>query len=311
MIFSRWYAIFVVSFWLVTMGWLVKVKLAPTFLLGSPPKTQEIVDAYQQNRLIGWAIQWQDREIGWALSRTTVSDEEITEIRHVVRFLELPIHEIFPVIWTAIGGPDSGLKMELEVETTLLFDPLKRLSSFQTRLRTPGAIESLAIVRGSVEKGTLHLVLQSGNFLYDTDLPFRNDVILTDSFSPQASLPNLRDGQQWTVEVYSPVPLPQQAMSGKPLDVIRAKVEGRDTIVWEGQYRHCWVVVYRNDPAQAVSANAPPRGRLWVDMSGNVLKQEAKVGTGHLILVRLGDRRAEMLARRLDGLNEKEVKKSL
>lgn len=300
MIFSRWYAVMVVGFWLATMGWLVKEKMLPTFLLGVPPKAQEIVDAYQRDRLVGWVIRWENRDIGWALSKTTVSDEDITELRHIVRFRELPIHEIFPTIWSAIGGPESGLRMQLEVETILLFDPLKRLSSFQTRLRTPGASESLAIVRGTVDKGKVQLVLQSGNFMYDTELPFRNDVILTDSFSPQANLPGLREGQQWTVEVYSPLPLPHQAMSGKPVDVIQAKVEGRDVIDWEGQRRQCWLVVYRNDPAQTVNSHGAPRGRLWVDMFGKVLKQEAKVGNGHLVLVRLSDQRAKALARRVE-----------
>jgi hypothetical protein len=300
MIFSRWYAFVVVGFWLATMGWLVRDKMLPSLLLGSPPKSQEIVDAYQQDRLVGWKILWREREIGWAISKTTVSDEQVTELRHLVHFRELPLHEIFPVVWQALGGSTTGLKMRLEVETTLFFDPLKRLSSFQTRLRTPGATESLAIVRGTVDKGQIQLVLQSGSFMYTTELPFRNDAILTDSFSPQASLPGLREGQQWTVEIYSPVPLPHQAVSGKPIDVIHAKVEGRDLIVWEGNRRPCWLVVYRNDPAQTVSTHAPPRGRLWVEPSGRVLQQEAKVGDSYLVLVRLGDAQARTLAQRLE-----------
>jgi len=300
MYFSRKYLVGICVFWLGTMGWLVKEKIVPTLLVGTPPRYSEIVEGYRQSRAVGWTIQWRDRDIGWALTRTEILGEDLTEVKNVIQFRELPIHEIFPVIWQVLASESPPAKLRLRVETTLLFDPLKRLSSFQTRLKTPGSNEPFVVVRGNIDKGQLQLSIQSGTFVYDTEIPFQSNTLLTDSFSPQATLPNLREGQKWTIEVYSPFQIPRQTVGSRPLEVVHAEVQGREVIFWQQQPRMCWLVVYKNDPAESTNSRGEPRGRVWVDANGLVLKQEAKVGGGKIVLVRLGEKETARLVSRLN-----------
>ncbi|MGQ9562847.1 MAG: hypothetical protein ACUVQG_05590 [Thermogutta sp.] len=300
MYFSRGYLIAVVGFWIGTMGWLVKEKIVPTLLVGTPPRYSEIVEGYRQQKAVGWTIQWKGRTIGWALTRTEILGDDLTEVKNIIQFRELPIQEIFPVIWQVLGNDTLLPRLRLRVETTLLFDPLKRLSSFQTRLKIPDSTEPLVVVRGNVDKGKLQVSIQSGTFLYDTELPFQSNTLLTDSFSPQATLPNLREGQKWTVEVYNPFQLPQQTVGSGHLDVIYAEVQKREVIFWQHRPRLCWVVVYKNDPAESLNSESGPRGRVWVDERGFVLKQEAKVGGGTIVLIRLDEKEANELIERLD-----------
>lgn len=298
MAYTRWYPFAVVSFWLAAMTWLVTTKVMPVFLVGSPPSYEAILNAQREETVVGWHVRWRDRSIGWAVSETIPVEEDLTEVRHLLHFDELPLGEMFPGIWTLFADrAQTKPRLALEFETVMLFDPLKRLSSFQTRVRTPSLPDALVIIRGSVEKDTLHLNLQAGNFNYDTDLGFRSDVLVSDSFSPQSVLPGLRDGQQWTVEVYSPFNLPNQVVQRRPLEVISAKVEGRQPIVHEGKTVLAWVVVYRGDPgANGGSQNKPPRGRVWVAPDGMVLRQEARLMDSTIVLSRLPRSQARRLA---------------
>lgn len=300
MYFSRTYLVSVGVFWLGAMGWLVVEKIVPTLLVGNPPRYSDIVDSYRQQKAIGWTIQWRDREIGWALIRTEVLGDDLTEVKNILQFRELPIHEIFPLIGQVLAAELPVSRLRLRVETNLLFDPLKRLSSFQTRLKTPDSQEPLVVVRGNIDKGKLQLSIQSGVFVYDTELPFQSNTLLTDSFSPQATLPNLREGQKWTIEVYSPIQLPQQAVGARPLEVVHAEVQGQEMILWQQELHKCWVVVYKSDPAESLNSRREPRGRMWVDSKGRVLKQEARVGGGKIVLVRLGEKETARLVRGLD-----------
>ena len=298
MAYARWYPFAVVTFWLATMTWLVTTKVMPVFLVGSPPNYEAILDAQREESVVGWTIRWRDRSIGWAVSETVPVDEDLTEVRHFLRFDELPLSEMFPGIWSLFADrAHTAPRLALEFETTMLFDPLKRLSSFQTRVRTPPLPDALVITRGSVEKDTLHLNLQAGDFNYDTELGFRSDVLVSDSFSPQSVLPGLREGQEWTVEMYSPFNLPGQVVQGRPLEVISAKVEGRQPVVHGGKVVLAWVVVYRGDPGgNGGSQNDPPRGRVWVAPDGTVLRQEARLMDSTIVLSRLPRSQARRLA---------------
>jgi hypothetical protein len=309
MYFGRGYLIAVVVFWLATMGWLVKEKIAPTLLIGTPPRYSDIVDGYRRERVVGWNIQWKDRNIGWAVTRTEILGDDLTEVKNIIQFRELPIQEIFPLIWQVLASDSPVPRLRLRLETTLLFDPLKRLSSFQTRLKTPESKEPFVVVRGNIDKGKLQVSVQSGTFVYDTELPFQSNTLLTDSFSPQATLPNLRDGQKWTVEVYSPFQIPQQTVSSRPLEVIHAEVQGRDVIFWQQKPHLCWVVVYKNDPAESLNSQGGPRGRVWVDETGLVLKQEAKVGGGKIVLIRLDEKETARLLERVDAESSSSTQK--
>jgi hypothetical protein len=114
-------------------------------------------------------------------------------------------------------------------------------------------------------------------------------AMLRDEFSPQTHLPGLRNGQAWTVDVFSPM-----RPDAEPLEVIHAKVEGRQPIVWKGRMVQAWLVVYRG-PSKA-SPEGEVRGTTWVHPDGEVLQQEAKFCSATVAFRRLPDEQARGLA---------------
>ncbi len=77
-------------------------------------------------------------------------------------------------------------------------------------------------------------------------------------------MPGLHVGQTWTEPVYNPL------NPEGPLDVLQARVDRHDTRPWNGQAVDTVVVVY----SSISDTSHAPRGVLWVDREGNVLRQE-------------------------------------
>jgi hypothetical protein len=103
-------------------------------------------------------------------------------------------------------------------------------------------------------------------------------------------------GQEWTVPVFSPLRPP-----GNPVDVLQARVERRDLLIWEGQTVPVNVVEYRTDSGSALSSTSHPRAKLWVRDDGAVLKQEISVLGTELVFVRLSpDRSDELYAQSME-----------
>jgi hypothetical protein len=71
------------------------------------------------------------------------------------------------------------------------------------------------------------------------------------------------------------------------MDVLQATVEGRERLRWNGDEIDTLVVVYRADPGATFGAARLPRGKVWVDGSGTVLRQEIVVFESKLAFLRL------------------------
>jgi len=77
------------------------------------------------------------------------------------------------------------------------------------------------------------------------------------------------------------------------MQFVEASVGQTERILWNGSPVECYPVVYRGEPNQPPDA-AP--ATLWVDLSGNVLRQEVRLPGGVLVFLRLPkDRSIEKL----------------
>jgi hypothetical protein len=291
----HWFNLAVVGLWLATMTWLVVEKFLPPLLVGEPPS---LVDR-RNEPLGGWRLSFNDRPIGWALSAAVRLPKELTEVRSRVHFDEVPLAEFGqgPIAKLVALTQYGRAKMQMDSTSTLLIDPLGRLSRFDSSVRLEGVKESLRM-EGTAEDGDmLKLSVRSGEVtFYEGTTPISHDAILGDSLSPQTRLSGLRKDQTWTVPTLNPLSLGNM---GGPPEVLRATVDGMEPVVWNGQAIQAWLVVFRNDPGIGLGIGKKPCGRLWVRPDGMVLKQEVIVLSSRMTFVRLSEDAAAALAKKV------------
>jgi hypothetical protein len=291
---SAWYNVTVVLLWVATMSWLVTRKVLPALLVGEPPTYRTIVEAQHKEPLVGWAMRLNNRPVGWALSKTSVMVNDMTEVRSLVRFDDLRLNEVTPRFLKPLVPEDiSDVSLQLEAKSEFTFDPLGRLSQFVSSVGFPG-MDHLAKVRGILDGTELQLSLRTGEFSTESKVVLPQKALLTDALSPQAKLPGLREGQTWNVRIYSPFRRPDN-----PTEVLQATVEGVKPMLWEERTVDTWLVVYRSDPGAGTASTETPRVRLWVRDDGTVLKQEANLLDSKITFVRLSDEAASAQAHRI------------
>jgi len=287
MVHGRWFNLTVFSLWLAVMGWLFWVKIRPELLVGDPPNDNTILAAQQSHPINGWAVLWNNRRIGWAVNTTLPLPKDLTQLDSTIHIDSLPLNEIIPRSlkgYLSLGA--DGARIPIEATSQLVFDPLGKLSRFTSQLQLPGT-EPFKL-KGTID-GPRMTVSMHWRF-FNTDRTMQTPrAMLRDEFSPQTHLPGLRNGQAWTVDVFSPM-----RPDAEPLEVIHAKVEGRQPIVWKGRMVQAWLVVYRG-PSKA-SPEGEVRGTTWVHPDGEVLQQEAKFCSATVAFRRLPDEQARGLA---------------
>jgi hypothetical protein len=294
---GRWYNITVVLLWLSTTSWLMTTKVLPPWLVGKPPSYQSIL-AGAPDVPIGWRLSLDGQRIGWALTTIKRLPNETTELRSRVHFSKIPLDRLLPRSLRLLAREaDKALgEMPLEAQSTIMIDPLWRLVDFDSALRVPRQTQSIIRLRGSIDGTTLKLAVHSGDFTYDTELPFNPDGVLGDSLAPVARLPNLQIGQSWNVPSYSPFsPLnPQKS----PLELLQARVEEFTPFYWNGKREKVWLVVYRSDSNRGPGSEKNVRLRLWVRRDGTVVQQQALIFGSALAFLRMPDDEAQTLYNR-------------
>lgn len=298
---TLWYNTGVVAAWLVAMSWLVTAKVLPSLRIGQPPSYQSILQSQREDPLVGWRVLCNEKEIGWALSLTKQLQDGMTRVDSLVYLERIPLEELLPrwlqgLLLPAEVDPRK-IRLEMEVRSEALFDPLSRLTHFYSHVRFPPYTEGVRVL-GKADEGRLHLTVRYGELSQEIDLPLPRHSLFGDSTSPMAKLPGLREGQRWTVQVYSPFYSPNQ-----PVEILEARVERLDQIVWNGRITPVWVVVYRTEPGKGASRAAVPRGKLWVRLDGTVLKQEAQLFDNRMTFLRLHNEAAAQLAARFSQLS--------
>ncbi|HEV3417256.1 MAG TPA: hypothetical protein VG056_10595, partial [Pirellulales bacterium] len=151
------------------------------------------------------------------------------------------------------------------------------------------------VMEGTIEGSQLKLRVDAGGANYSTERYMPRDALIGDELSPQARMPGLHLGQVWTVPVYNPLRPPDS-----PMEILQASVEGRETLMWNGSGVNTLLVVYRSDSGSTYGASRAPRGKMWVDDSGTVLRQEMDLLGSKLAFVRLP---AEQRVRRSSDAN--------
>ena len=303
---SRWYNAAVVLLWLSSMTWLVATKLLPSWLRGEPPDSQKILSAQKLEPAVGWKILWNGRKLGTAVTKTLPLPFDLTQVRSLIHFDRLPIPDVAPSPVRKLF-PDLdriGTLVKIEIRTDLDFEPLGRLSRFDTAIGipeegSPNIVQSRPPMHmtGAIDGPKLSVWIRLGDSppWEKPDIPVPRDAMLRDAFSPQSQLPGLHQGQTWAIETYNPMRL---IATNDPKEVIHATVEGLTRVPWEDGQLEAWVVVFRGDPGSSLVAGGDVRGKLWVAKDGRVLKQEMPLFDSTMDFVRLPDKEAAAMAER-------------
>jgi hypothetical protein len=302
MINDRWFNFTVFSLWLVVMGWLFWVKIRPELLVGDPPNDNTILLAQQLHPTNGWSVFWNNRQIGWAVNTTFPLPKDLTQVDSTIHIDSLPLNEIIPrslKSYLSLGAKET--QISVDAASQLVFDPLGKLSRFTSQLQLPG-IEPFK-VQGTIDGPRMAVSIHWRFF--NTDRTMRTPrAMLRDELSPQTHLPGLRNGQEWTLDVFSPM-----RPDADPLEVLHAKVEGRQPILWEGRMVRAWLVVYRA-PSKA-NPEGEVRGKTWVHPNGEVLRQEARFCSATVAFCRVPAKQAGELAEQVQARNLKNFKRTL
>lgn len=304
--YSRWFSIAVILFWIATMGWLFQRKILPPLVVGDPPSYRTILaDRQQAEKPAGWTIYLDQQPLGWATNHPRQLDNGVTEFRSRIHLKRLPLEEITPgwmkSLLRMVDSQELGqLNLNVDIDGSLEIDPLGRPIGFNSKAMfgqnaarrdeqghlLPGETDSrYAInIQGVVEGRQLKLKVRSGDFVYNTSTYLSPDALMSDAMLPQSRLPNLKVGQTWTAPIYSPLRPPTS-----PVEILHARVERRDLIPWQDQVIPAFLIVFRSDPGSEMTNNREARAKAWVDLDGDVIKQEVYLLSAHLIFERLPD----------------------
>jgi len=283
--YNRAFNVAVVILWLTTMTWLVSQKVLPPLLVGEPPHYKSVLEAKATEPSVGWKLVCEGRPVGSAWSRLVRHDNDVREIRSRVCFEELPLDKITPGwLHTCLHLlEETSTSVSMDCQSTLTLDPLGNLILMKSSIRFDPLSTTIEMI-GTCEGSHLNLAFRSGELAFERKILINTDAMLGDAFSPQTQLPGLHLGQTWTVEICSPLQSPSS-----PLDILQAKVERMETIMWNEQPVSTWLVVYRDDPGSNLATEREPRGRLWVRGDGMVLKQQVVFFNSTMLFIRLSE----------------------
>lgn len=290
---SRSLNVAILLFWLSTMSWLTVAKIVPALRTGEPPNYRSILASQPRSTPVCWSILLEGRPLGWAASNTEYREDGLAQMYSRIFFRELPIEDVAPRWFAAVIRPllDRTGPLDMEAVSRLDIDPLGRLIGFESRVRV-AQIEDAVAVQGELEGNQLRIKVQSGDAVFHAD----PNAMVGDALSPQTRLPGLRLGQRWTMPVYSPFRPARSAM-----EIIEAKVERAERILWDGRMVDTLLVVYRADSGSGPGVSRETRGKLWVRSDGVVLKQEVKLFNSRIQFARLPARQARAFTASLTG----------
>lgn len=288
MLHRTWVAPLVVGFWCVTSGWLFVAKILPTFHAGTAPTQLPIAASGSRLAPVGWTVQWNDTQIGWALTVARRSTDGGIDVDNRLHCDRLPLDEMLSG-WAGslVQRTLRGRAMTtLDTVGRMTFDPAGRLRGFTSTVTLPGTTEKLMLEGVVAGRDEVTITFRAGDLRYETTRTVPGQVLLGDELSPQATLPGLYEGRRWVVPVYSPL-----RPGNAPIQILHAVVGGEETMFWDDRLINARVVTYHEDP----SSPREPRCRLWVDRAGRVLRQESAVFGGTMAFERRTDAETERL----------------
>lgn len=286
--YGRWFNIAIVFLWIVTMTWLIKEKVLPSLLTGSPPSQQSLLESAEADQDVGWLIYWGKRPIGWAKSHTERADDDTVRMTTDVHFDHLPISNMIPKwakklpSWTGLEAKDFSKDASLETDTTseMILSSEGELQEIRSSITLVSLNQTIDMV-GKLSGNRVALNISAEGFSYNTEIPLNPDVLMSNSLTPQTHLPGLYMGQTWMVGVVSPFRYPLGSM-----DVMYAKVVGHDSCHYNDEPIRAWLIEYHKEPNTTPDPKKPPRCKIWVHPDGMVLRQELRLFDANLIFER-------------------------
>lgn len=288
--FGRGTSVVIWAFWAVAMGWLMVEKVLPPLRLGDPPTLHRIAEtlAPGENEETSWDLYWNDQPVGWAASRTTRQQDDVTVLRSYVEIREFPVEDVLPTWMGGLFGDVRGVpdKITLQANNRLELDPNGQLVNLDCDLQ----LADIPIrMQGVVEGPSLKFTVRSLGFRFSNSVFMPNPNLVASVLMPQPRLDRLRRGQTWTIPVYSPF-----KPRGQAVEILQATVESWETIAEPDGPRRVWVVVLRDEAGVPLSGAQRTKGRMWVREDGLVIKQEMSVLNSRLLFVRVEGRSAAL-----------------
>ena len=194
---------------------------------------------------------------------------------------------------TLNGKPLGWALNRVSAPDALIIDGLGHLTSFDSAVRF-GQFRDVIKVSGRVQASLLKVSVEAGQFKdqFDTWLP--SGALVTGELSTQSRMAGIYVGQEWTVPVFNPL-----RPRDNPVEILQARVEESDPLVWGERTVAVRKVVYSADSGSAMSSSREPRSKLWVAEDGSVLRQEISLFGSRLVFVRMPVGRSEELAQQV------------
>jgi hypothetical protein len=281
--FNRPYVLVVVAFWLMMMAWLAATKILPPILEGERPEyEQELASEGSEVRRSGWKLFWNQRPIGVTVLEATHPEGQLPQVRSVAKINNLSLQRLMEDtlggmarLWNTIADSEE-VNIDLSIATRIHFDEVQQLDHFETTLKMSDGTDVLFASGQVLESARLRIDLRQGGGipfpqgLMAKDIAIPPDVEFSTLMTPRTTLKGLHVGQKWNIPLINPL-APTASVR-----VIEALVEAKESVAWHSE--PLLVVVYREDRS-AGQGTATIVGRSWVAPSGDVLRQEAMMGS--------------------------------
>lgn len=291
---NRLYTGAVVVGWLAAMSWLVTERILPPLTGERAPMAR----LSRQTEPVAWRIEMDGAPCGMAVLQSVDATGGAKEVHSVLKIDHTEAPVALPLWVRPFANSLEG--MSFDMRTLLMFDPLDRLHSFTTRIRS----SSLGVpirINGSIrdDKLKLHLnVAETG-----IDQPFEHawpsQAAFGGELTPTLRLHRLHLGRRWTTEVYSPFAPPNA-----PVEMIEAHVKERLRVFHDGENLDAWLVEYLSMEKTGSLRDGRLRATLWVADDGRVLQQQTQVFGSKLTFIREPDDKALRLADELLELDQ-------
>lgn len=291
---GRIFPILVLSFWVASMGWLVKTKVIPLMVVRSAPIRHTLPDKESGDVLEeSWVIQWQDRTIGNVQTRA-FRDASHGQIDSLVSLDDAPADDMLREFF----GPANHLiklavrdfrtnSLSLRITSTMMLDYAGQLESFSSRVHL-GGVGNLFQIQGNATGHALSIDVNAVGEFWPSTFPKKlltrefelpSESFVADAFAPPSQLKDLRVGSTWQHHTY-------RALSpNQPLQRVQASVNSIENIGWQGNSVPTFVVSLRNVDND-LSVSDEEIGKMWVRADGIVLRQTLRFGNLEIRFVR-------------------------
>jgi len=238
-LFTKTTGLFIITFWLISMGWLVSHDVLPGVTAKDPPAVKVNDWLRNEGNEAQYEIMGREGPIGtiwttWHIQDPTVQRRDIVWIDHLP-IATTPMRVIVHSVFTAEGILD---------EFTLRFANQHTFTE----------------LHGERFHADFSFRLTSTDFPAATfKLPLSEAGLIAGAFNPFTQLAGLEVGDRWRMQVYNPV----AAITGygEPFIPLLVEVKRKESIATPEGIVPCFVVEANN-------------ARAWVDAKGVVWEQE-------------------------------------